>query len=135
MIKFPISSVFDVIIIKSLAVFIEPIMASTKIPFIIRPKIENKPISIPNILIEAIVKIESTTRRDLPTSSEEYFFIIIAIISVPPDEAAKLNKIAEPTELIKRVKTSSSILLPVREPLIGKNLSRARAVSELRIAT
>lgn len=90
---------------------------------------------MPNILIDAIVNKESTTKSDLPTSSDVYFFIIIAMISVPPDEAARLNKIAEPTDDISRVKINSSILLSVREPLIGKTLSKARAVREFRMAT
>ena len=90
---------------------------------------------MPNTQIEANVKSESTKRSDLPTSIWVYFLTIMAMISVPPELAAMLNKIADPTELIMRVKNSSSMVLSVRVPLIGIILSKARAARELRIAT
>ena len=38
-------------------------------------------------------------KRPLPTSIFEYFLIIRAVISVPPDDAPSLNIIAEPIEV------------------------------------
>ena len=76
-----------------------------------RPRQDKSPISIPNILIDKIVRIESPIKSDFPIFKFVYLFIIIAIISVPPLDADKLNKIDEPRAGIKTAQNNSNNLL------------------------
>ena len=60
------------------------------------PSRENSPVSIPkNRMDEAAIR-QSDSSRALPTSSDIYFFKIIATISVPPELPPRLNKMALP---------------------------------------
>ena len=68
-----------------------------------------------------------------PMSKLEYFFSIMAMISVPPLEAPILNRMADPRAGSAMAKQSSSMGCSVRGPLIGQILSIAESANERRI--
>ena len=69
---------------------------STTRDFNTKPSTERKPVCISNTRKVANVKSKSVYNKACPILIEEYFFNIIATISVPPVEPPQLNKIAAP---------------------------------------
>ena len=76
---------------------------------IVSPSKEYNPVLISKIKNPAIVINRSESIRAGPILKLEYFFKIIAIISVPPLELPMLNKMAEPRAGSAIAKQSSSI--------------------------
>lgn len=72
------------------------IKLSTRKERIASPKQEKSPVLIPNMKKPAMVIAISETRSAFPMLRLEYFFMIMAIISVPPLDDPMLNKIADP---------------------------------------
>ena len=81
----------------------------------------------------AAVITASDIMRARPMSKLEYFFRIMAMISVPPLEAPILNRIAEPRAGSAMAKHNSSMGCSVRGPFIGQILSIAESATERRI--
>ena len=63
--------------------------------FAISPQNENSPVSMSKTRLAATVIPRSTKNSAIPIFKVEYFFKIIAMISVPPPEALTLKRIAE----------------------------------------
>lgn len=100
---------------------------------IARPSKEYKPVSMPNIKKPAAVINASDTSRARPMSKLEYFFRIIAMISVPPLDAPILKRIAEPRAGRTIAKQSSSIGWSVKGSDIGYSLSMTDNAIERRM--
>ncbi len=79
--------------------------------------------------------MESPIKSDFPIFKFVYLFIIMAIISVPPLDADKLNKIEEPTAGIKTAQNNSNNLLSVKGVVWGIILLSKRAVKEFSMDT
>ena len=60
-----------------------------------------------------------------------YFFKIMAMTSVPPEDAPMLNRSAEPTAGSIMANTSSSIGWSVRVPCIGTRTSSACKLTDI----
>ena len=100
---------------------------------IVSPSKEYNPVLISKIKNPAIVINRSESIRAGPILKLEYFFKIIAIISVPPLELPMLNKMAEPRAGSAIAKQSSSIGWSVKGAFIGQTRSRKESVTESRI--
>ena len=73
------------------------------------PRNEYSPVAMSNMKQPATVISTSVIKRACPISTLEYFFRIMAMISVPPLEEPMLNRIAEPRDGSAMAKQSSSI--------------------------
>ena len=88
---------------------------------------------ISNTKNPAAVIRASESRRARPMSKLEYFFRIMATISVPPLEAPMLKRIAEPSAGRAMAKQSSSMGWSVSGPLIGQIRSITERATDSRI--
>ena len=100
---------------------------------IVSPSNEYNPVLISKIKKPAIVIKRSENIRAGPILKLEYFFKIIAIISVPPLELPMLNKIADPKAGSAIAKHSSRIGWSVNGSFIGQMRSRKESVNESKI--
>ena len=73
------------------------------------PRNEYSPVAMSNMKQPATVISTSVIKRACPISTLEYFFRIMAMISVPPLEEPMLNRIAEPRAGSAMAKQSYSI--------------------------
>ena len=88
---------------------------------------------IPNTKQPARVMKKSVARRAFPMSALVYFFMIMAMISVPPLEAPMLNRIADPTAGRAMANASSRRGWSVSGCYIGQIRSRRDNVTDKRI--
>ena len=84
-----------------------------------RPSREHRPARMSNTNRAAAAITTSDTSRARPTSMPVYFFRIMAMMSVPPEEASILNRMAAPRAGRMTAKKSSSISSSVRGPSSG----------------
>ena len=114
-----------VTIVKYLQLSIFSITLSTKNARANSPKSEYKPVFISNTKNAEITITKSTKSKHFPTSIDEYFFIISAMMSVPPDVASHLNISAEPIDvsIITKIssKNGSSVTAASRGIVISKS--------------
>ena len=95
------------------------------------PSRENSPVSISKIKNPDAVINASEINNALPMSKLEYFFRIIAMISVPPLEEPMLKRIADPSAGRAMAKHNSSIGSSVKGECIGKSRSSTESETEL----
>ena len=98
------------------------------------PSRENSPVSISKIKNPDAVINASEINNALPMSKLEYFFRIIAMISVPPLEEPMLKRIADPSAGRAMAKHNSSIGSSVKGECIGKSRSSTESETERRDA-
>ena len=97
------------------------------------PSRENSPVSISKIKNPDAVINASEINNALPMSKLEYFFRIIAMISVPPLEEPMLKRIADPSAGRAMAKHNSSIGSSVKGECIGKSRSSTESETERRM--
>ncbi len=98
--------------------------------FIMRPRQEKRAVFTLKTRNAERVISTSEINSARPTSVPVCFCTIIAMMSVPPEEAPILNRMAEPNEGRTTAKIKSSIGSSVTGWLIGKNFSRAETKTE-----
>ena len=84
-----------------------------------RPSREHSPAVMSNTNRAAAAITTSEISRARPTSMPVYFFRIMAAMSVPPEEASMLKRMAEPRAGRITAKKSSSTSWSVRGALMG----------------
>ena len=89
-----------------------------------RPSREHRPAWMSKITRAAAAMATSEKSRACPTSRPVYFFRIMAAMSVPPEEAPMLNRMAEPKAGRMTANKSSSISWSVRGPARGQSTSK-----------
>ena len=117
--------------LKHLQRFIFSMTLSTTIDLATRPMTENRPVEGPYITNERPTAATSAAIRAEPMFMLVYFFKIMAMTSVPPEDAPMLNRIAEPIAGSIMANTSSSIGWSVRVPCIGTSASSACRLTDI----
>ena len=116
---------------KHFLVFRLSVTRSMNSDLIISPRMENSPVSMPKAKQADTVMMMSLHSRAMPMFSAVCFFRIIAMISVPPEEASRLNRIAEPTAGSPTAKSSSTRGWEVIGALIGQTISSSCNVPDI----
>ena len=121
--SFPIKSIIGFVSLHTILIYLHKLIFSITLSitraFTPRPSIDISPVFTPYIGKVSAANMQSADISALPIFIEVYFLRRTASMSVPPDEAPMLNKIALPTAGKKIAYTSSIIVSFVTGPLSG----------------
>ena len=115
---------FAVIMVHTLRRRMFSMAPSTTKDLPIRPRIQYRPVPIPNRTAAASTMRISLTISALPISMEVYLARISATMSVPPVEAPMSNTMAAPSAGRNTANTRSSMASPLRDTPEGYSHSQ-----------